>query len=80
MVGSHVNDAEIDRAVLSIARPQWQKVAMIIAKVSTTLRWGEEDLNRIAARIQLLVSLGELQSQGNLEHWRNSEVRLPSSD
>ena len=68
---------DLDRLILATAGPQWQKVAMIIAKV-----WGECGRDAvtdvaIAARIRDVVEDGKLQAQGNQARWRHSEVKLP---
>jgi Protein of unknown function len=68
-----------DRLILSLVTPDWQKVAMIIAKA---LRASKDESVQIrhglfAARIVELCRQGCLESQGNLSNWRGSEVRLP---
>jgi hypothetical protein len=69
---------ELDAMVLSAARPQWRKVAFIVAIVGQSR---PEDLDgkydSIAERIVALVNDGKLESQGDLIQWRHSEVRLP---
>jgi hypothetical protein len=73
------SDQHIDGLILSFARPQWQKVAMVISKVFLDCEYNAIDVNDhdIADRIAALVAAGKLQSQGNLSRWRHSEVRLP---
>jgi len=71
----------IDRTLLSACAPSWRKVARV---VGTALNSFQDQLPEIpdgyyAQRIALLVSSGRLESQGNLEHMRFSEVRLPGS-
>jgi hypothetical protein len=73
------SDQHIDGLILSFARAQWQKVAMVISKVLLDYKHNTIDVNdhHIADRISALVAAGKLQSQGNLSRWRHSEVRLP---
>jgi hypothetical protein len=75
-------DRKLDQAILSVISVRWQKVAMIIAKSFERLKnegatVGFEDL---AARIEALVSVGHLESQGDLLEWRHSEVRMTSAN
>jgi hypothetical protein len=75
--------AQIDELILSFARTDWRKVAMIIGRVlfhcrDTGLSIDHDDFDlRVAERIVALVEAGKLQAQGNLSRWRHSEVRLP---
>lgn len=73
---------DLDAPILSVVETHWLKVARII--LDTAGRLGDAyDASRydeIAARIVALVDAGRLESQGNLAHWRYSEVRLPSAD
>jgi hypothetical protein len=64
---------DIDSLILAHTQPQWQKVAMIIAKVGQPTGIEYEI---IAARINALVADGKPDSAGNIERWRHSEVRL----
>jgi hypothetical protein len=52
---------------------------MIIAKVlQEVARHGKiADEHIIAERVSALVQGGQLEAQGNLSHWRQSEVKLP---
>jgi hypothetical protein len=84
---SAVSHQEIDGMILSFAKVQWRKVAMIIGQVLGECgRRGvdvDEDgvTDRICAlaaeRIRALVENGQLEAQGNLSRWRHSEVKLP---
>ena len=72
--------AHFDRLILSVAKPKWQKVAMVIVKArmiaeKTNFKMSDSAL---AARINALCMEGRLGSQGNLSRWRHSEVRLPT--
>jgi hypothetical protein len=73
---SHQN---VDDLVLSFAKVQWRKVAMIISKVLDECgRLGINiDEHGVAERVCALVDDGQLEAQGNLSQWRHSEVRLP---
>jgi Protein of unknown function len=69
----------IDELIISLITPNWQKVAMVIAKA---LRLSEDrgleiGDHALAARIDALCTEGRVESQGNLSNWRHSEVRLP---
>lgn len=69
----------IDAAILSCALPHWQKVAKVVFLTVETLEARYPQLSYIsyAMRIQDLVDQGLLESQGDLDYMRFSEVRLP---
>lgn len=68
----------VDALILSFARPQWRKVAMIISQVARESgRDRDADCENVAERIRVLVEAGRLEAQGDLSKWRHSEVRLP---
>jgi len=73
---------DIDETILSMAGKNWRKVAHIIGKTLNELE--EAGLaasdDEVAERVKALVAGGRLESQGNLDRWRYSEVRLPQSD
>ena len=73
---SHQN---VDGLILSFAKVQWRKVAMIIGQVLGECgRLGISiDEHGVAQRICALVEGGQLEAQGNLSRWRHSEVKLP---
>lgn len=75
------NDQELDSLILSLAKPRWQKTAMIIAKALDRREPGSSDepAEEVAWRIQRLVETNRLESQGDLSRWRYSEIRLPAS-
>lgn len=58
----------VDALILSFARPQWRKVAMILSQVvNASGRPGtDSDCEDIAERIRALVEAGKLEAQGNL--------------
>ncbi len=69
----------IDEALLSDCVSSFRKVARVIA---TALEQMPEQLDKVsvgyfAQRVIAMVDAGKLESQGNLEHIRFSEVRLP---
>jgi hypothetical protein len=72
--------SEIDDAILAVALPRWQKVAMVISKTSERLGSfdtdGDEQYGCYAERIEFLVREGRLVAQGDITKWRFSEVRL----
>ena len=78
---SKMTDDEIDEAVLAVAQPYWRKVAMIVLeaakRLGSNLPAGDEGYVLIAKRISRLVADGRLVAQGEVDRWRNAEVRLP---
>ncbi len=71
--------ALIDSMLLADCAPTWRKVARI---VGTAMTRGPEELAEVpigflARRVKGLVESGELESSGNLDYMRFSEVRLP---
>lgn len=75
------DDRELDKLILSLAKPRWQKTAMVIAKTLEQREGGLSDppAEQVARRIQQLVETNRLESQGNLTRWRFSEIRLPAA-
>ncbi len=69
----------IDATILSCARARWQKVAMVVSRTEKNLETRYPRLSYIyyALRIQDLTGRGRLESQGDLDYMRFSEVRLP---
>ena len=80
---ARLSEAEIraiDETLLSNARQEWCKVAMIVAR--TIMRYSDADsLPDVfySQRVRKLVADGRLESQGNLAYMRFSEVRLPTT-
>jgi hypothetical protein len=74
-----ISQERLDTLILSFARDEWRKVAMIISRVYFELegKGSEIDLQEVADRIVALVEAGKLEAQGDLCRWRHSEVRLP---
>jgi hypothetical protein len=73
-----ITEADIDAAILSVMKPQWRKVAMIVAKASERCRQLGLAISdeALAARIQVLAEAGDIEDVGDLRKWRFSEVRL----
>jgi len=71
---------EIDRVLLAQAAPTWRKVARIVGMTIGQLSERFPNIPDVyyAQRVQRLVAVGELESQGNLAFMRYSEVRLPA--
>jgi hypothetical protein len=84
---SALSHQEIDGMILSFAKVQWRKVAMIMSQVLHECGRREIDVTEhgvadricalVAERICALVENGQLEAQGNLALWRHSEVKLP---
>lgn len=74
-------DGNIDRAIMQMVMDRWQKTAMVLAKTEHALRKAGEQvsLDDIAERLEALDARGDIESQGDLTLWRNSEVRLPQA-
>jgi Protein of unknown function len=70
---------DIDNCILSNATTQWRKVAMVVALTMNALSDLFSDLpdSFYAMRIKELFAQGRLESQGDVEFMRFSEVRLP---
>ncbi len=75
-------DEHIDGVILSVAGPEWAKVAVLISAVYDApdllpaLKDDEGLAHKIAERIYVLVDSGRLGVQGNMRRWRDGEVRL----
>jgi len=71
---------EIDRVLLAQCGPAWHKVARIVGMTIGELSERFPNIPDVyyAQRVRRLVAVGELESQGNLEYMRYSEVRLPA--
>jgi len=67
-----------DQLLLSHAKSDWQKVAMVVARALTEF-WDTQTLQTgdlvLAARVRSLVASGFLESRGDLAHIRSSQVR-----
>ena len=67
----------IDAAILANSSNRWLKVALVVARTEDALSNRYPGLSHIfyAQRLIRLAEKGSLESQGNLEHMRFSEVR-----
>ena len=79
-----LNDSDIqriDEALLGASDVRWRKVARVVGSAmdAATHVPGIPDIF-YAQRVRKLVEAGRLQSQGNLDYIRFSEVRLPHHD
>jgi hypothetical protein len=69
---------QVDQAILARCKSQYRKVALIMVQVGDDLKVPMEgDHSFISDRIKALVKAERLQSQGNLNRPRFSEIRLP---
>ena len=81
----------VDQTIMALCKPQFLKVARVIVDVATALKvpmverlFIDETLEKpagtevdfIADRIKVLVKAERLESAGNLDRWRHSEIRL----
>jgi Protein of unknown function len=73
-----ISEADIDAVILSVMKPQWRKVAMIVGNASNQCRQLGLAISAevLAARIQVLAESGRIENVGDLRKWRFSEVRL----
>jgi Protein of unknown function len=72
----------VDQAILACCKPRSLKVARILTDVAAAIGLKEArdaDYHFITGRIKALVKAEKLESQGNVDRWRYSEVRLPES-
>ena len=74
------SEAPLDDLILSVVKPNWQKVAMVLGKARrlSDSRGVEISYDALAARINTLCMEGRLESQGKVSKWRRGEVRLPT--
>lgn len=74
-----VSHQDVDRLILSFAKVQWRKVAMIMSQVlQDCMNSGIDiEVDSVAERICALVENGQLEAQGNLSRWIHSELKLP---
>lgn len=70
---------EIDNALLESASNDWRKVARVVGGAMLELPERVPGIPDIyyAERVKELVNKGLLESQGNLQYMRYSEVRIP---
>ena len=75
--------ADLDQLLLSFCDRRWLKVARIAGKTLDAIEKRGTELDgtfagQIDARMAALVENRQLEAKGNIQRWRNSEVRLPS--
>jgi hypothetical protein len=70
----------IDQTLLMECAPTWRKVARIVGSTMLSLRGRIPGVpaGYYARRVAQLVQAGQLESQGNLDYMRFSEVRMPN--
>ena len=70
---------KIDELLLSHAKRSWRKVAMVVGLAMTEKKGTREGVPDVlySQRVRALVEKACLESQGNLQYMRFSEVRLP---
>lgn len=70
--------ARIDEALLAQCDWSWRKVAMLVGRLLSKSAEVPDfvPVGYVAQRVQALVAAGRLESQGNLDYIRFSEVRL----
>jgi hypothetical protein len=68
---------ELDTLILANTTNQWRKVAMVVATVliEGNEKFSELDGLTVAVRIKYLVEEGYIESQGDLNEIRYSEIR-----
>jgi hypothetical protein len=73
--------ARIDASLISQARAEWRKVAMVVALAMADCQEEIKDVSDAfyARRVAKLVSDGELLASGDLRKMRYCEVKLPES-
>lgn len=73
--------AQIDQILIANTAAQWRKVAMVVGISMLSLNSKFEGIPDVyySQRIAKLVAQGKLQSQGDLQRMRFSEVRLQIS-
>jgi len=74
-------DSFIDERILFFVRPQWRKVAFVLAKVIHEFDAKGIGISekRLEKRLRVLIKLKQIEPAGDISRWRFSEVRLPMS-
>ena len=72
----------IDSAILANSSNRWLKVARVVTDAENALKDRFPDLTYrfYALRLADLVDDGKLESKGNLDYMRFSEVRIPNAE
>ena len=73
---------DLDAIILSHARKEWRKVAMIAARAMEEcgVPPSDDHLEIVVARVRDLVARGRLEAKGDLTRPRFSEARWPAGD
>ena len=73
--------AEIDNTILKFVSHRWQKVAKIVGATMSELPSRIHGIPDVyyAQRVKIMVENGILESQGNLQRMRYSEIRLKNN-
>jgi hypothetical protein len=78
---TEVTDTQIDEAILSELEPNSLKTARIMVLVGERFHASDPSfLDRVEARIGVLIEAGSVRLYGNLANWRRSELALMPSD
>jgi len=72
---------EVDESLLAACALSWKKVASVVGRASAreSRQFADIPYGYFAQRVKALVEAGQLESQGNLDHVRYSEIRLPGN-
>jgi Protein of unknown function len=73
-----ISEADIDAIIVSVMKPHWRKVAMVVVMALDRCRELGLQISgeALAARIQVLAESERIETIGDLRKWRFSEVRL----
>ncbi|MCC8968119.1 hypothetical protein H8A95_38910 [Bradyrhizobium sp. Pear76] len=75
---SSVSEGQLDEIILSLLRPQWQKVTALLTNAGKRCEQLGLPVSHgvIAARLRLLSDSDRIEGVGDLRIWGRSEVRL----
>ena len=70
-------EPDLDTVILECAKPEWQRVTMLIAATVDVMKAQALEINAqtIAGRIYALTDAKQLEAKGNIRRWRTSEIR-----
>ncbi|WNJ91910.1 hypothetical protein [Bosea sp. 685] len=78
---TEATDTQIDEAILSELEANSLKTARIMVLVGKRFHASDPSfLDRVEARIGVLIEAGSVKLYGNLANWRRSELALMPSD
>ncbi len=71
-------NAQIDALIMGVSTAEWQKTAMVISSVFDHPDFNKDECSaqEVAERLYILVDNGQLDVQGNMRRWRDSEVKV----